>query len=56
MTEPRVLTLRAHLLEEVMKDPEFKDRFLQAREFSDLVEVVRDFAKKKGLKFMDIYI
>lgn len=51
-----MLTLRAHLLKEIMADPYFKHKFLEAKTFSDLVDVVREFAEKKGLKFMDIYI
>lgn len=56
MNEHKPLAIRAVLLREIMKDPIFRDRFLQAKEWNDMVALVREFAEKKGLKFMEIYV
>jgi hypothetical protein len=55
MTEVKPLGLRASLLREIMKDAEYREKYLKAKEWHEIIDVIREFAEKKGYKFMEIY-
>jgi hypothetical protein len=48
--------VRAEILRELMKDPEYAERLEKAREWLEVIAVVREFAEKNGYKFAQIYM
>jgi len=48
--------VRTEILRELMKDPVFKRKLEKAKEWHEIIDVVREFAEKKGYKFAEIYV
>jgi len=53
---PVSFAIRTDILKEIMLDKIYGEKFRKAKQFHEIVEVVREFAEKKGIKFAEIYI
>jgi len=50
------MAIKTQILRELMKDEVFAEKMKKAEKFHEIIEIVREFAYKKGYKLMDIYI
>lgn len=50
------MAIRSDVLRELMKDKEFAEKLLKAKKWHQVVEVIHEFAKKKGYKSAEVYI
>lgn len=50
------LAIKTEILRELMKDKVFVQKMDKAKKFHEIIEVVREFAEKKGYKFAEIYV
>jgi hypothetical protein len=53
---PVSFAIRTDILKEIMLDKVYAEKLAKAKQFYEVVEVVREFASKKGIKFAEIYI
>jgi len=53
---PFSFAIRTDILKELMLDKVYAEKLFKAKEFYEVVEVVREFAEKKGIKFAEIYV
>ena len=49
------LAVRKVILIDLMKDKDYAERLGKAREWHEIIAVIREFAEKKGYKFAEIY-
>ena len=52
---PFSFAIRKDILKELMLDKVYGEKLLKAKEFHEIIEVIREFAYKKGYKFVEIY-
>lgn len=50
------MAIRSDVLRELMKDKEFAEKLLKAKKWHQAVEVIREFAEKKGYECAEVYI
>lgn len=50
-----ILAVRRVILVDLMKDKEYAERLGKAKEWHEIIAVIREFAEKKGYKFAEIY-
>jgi len=50
------MAIKLEILRELMKDKVFAEKMEKAKEFHEVVKIIREFAEKKGYKFAEIYV
>ena len=53
---PVSFAIRKDILQELMLDKVYAEKLTQAEELYEIIEVIQEFAEKKGYKFTEIYV